>query len=100
MTKLNRTAPVMGAPLLTLAPNAPNLADGDEPTAAELDAINDELPLIAAEVAVVDAEIAIISAPHGPTDLDWQRLRRARRVVLREAAALASHTAPPMVRAA
>ncbi len=91
MTKHNRTAPVR-VPLLTVAPAAVDVAD-DEPTAAELAAINVEMPLIVAEVAVVNAEIAILNAPHGPTDVDWQRLRRARRMVLREAAALASITA-------
>lgn len=90
MTKHNRTAPVR-VPLLTVAPADVDVAD-DEPTAAELAAIDVEMPLIKAEVAVVNAEIAILCAPHCPTDLDWQRLRRARRQVLREAAALASTT--------
>jgi hypothetical protein len=100
MTNVNRTAPTTRPPLLTLARNAPRHTPDDGPTAADLDAIDQEWPLIAAEVAVVNAEIAVICAPHGPTDLDWQRLRRARRLVLREAAAHASHTTPSKLRAA
>ena len=67
----------------------------EEPTAADLAAIEAEWPLIAAEIAVVDAEIAIISTPHEPTELDWRRLRRARHRALAEAAAFASRTTPP-----
>jgi len=72
-----------------------------EPTAAELAAIDYEWPLIEAELAVVDAEIEIIRATHGPTELDWRRLRRARHRVLRQAAALAqTGTVPTVGRAA
>jgi hypothetical protein len=93
MTKHNRTASTAVKPFLSTVPNLHHTADFDaEPTAADLAAIDTESPLIAAEVAVVDAEVAIVCAPRGPSDLDWQRLRRARRQVLREAAALAART--------
>jgi hypothetical protein len=101
MTQHNRTASSTRKPFLITVPDLHHTADFDaEPTAADLAAIDIESPLIAAEVAVVDAEVAIVCAPRGPSDLDWQRLRRARRQVLREAAALAAHTAPVTIRRA
>jgi hypothetical protein len=62
----------------------------NEPSAAELDAIEAEWPLIAAELDVLDAEIALINAAYhgGPTSLDWRRLRRAETRVTRVAAEL------------
>ncbi|MFF9406135.1 DUF6284 family protein [Streptomyces anandii] len=51
-----------------------------EPTAAELDAIERELPLITAEVEELDVRIALLDWP--VTELDARRLRRARRKVL------------------
>ncbi|WP_020523031.1 DUF6284 family protein [Catelliglobosispora koreensis] len=47
------------------------------PSDVELAAIDLEWPLIAAELDIVDAEIGLLTAPHGPTELDWRRLRRA-----------------------
>jgi hypothetical protein len=55
----------------------------DEPSAAELASIEAEWPLIEAELAVVDAEIRILACAGGPSVLDWRRLRRAQRRVLR-----------------
>lgn len=65
--------------------------DIDGPTAADLDAIEAEMPLIEAELDLLDAEIAhIYAADHGgPTALDWRRLRRAEAHVTRVAAELA-----------
>jgi hypothetical protein len=62
--------------------------DIDEPSAADLDAIEADWPLIAAELDVLDAEISIINAADrgGPTALDWRRLRRAEANVTRVAA--------------
>jgi Family of unknown function (DUF6284) len=71
------------------------IPDDVEPTAAELAQIEREWPLIAAEVAVVEAEILALCAKPGPSELDWQRLRRARRRVLREAAELYGRPAVP-----
>lgn len=59
-----------------------------EPNAAELSEIEQELPLIEAEVLLLDAQIVVLTSDAGPTELDWQRLRRAQRRVLREARAL------------
>jgi hypothetical protein len=70
-----------------------DLAD-DGPTAAELAAIDDEMPLIEAEMDVVSAEIRVITADPDASPLDWRRLRRAEARVLREAAAYASRQAP------
>jgi Family of unknown function (DUF6284) len=67
----------------------------DEPSAAELDAIEVEWPLIAAELDVLDAEIHLIYADDhgGPTTLDWRRLRRAEARVIRVTAELAMRPA-------
>lgn len=67
----------------------------NEPSPAELDAIEAEWPLIAAELDVLDAEIAIINAADhgGPAVLDWRRLRRAEGRVTRVAAELAARPA-------
>ncbi|TDB78410.1 DUF6284 family protein [Micromonospora sp. KC721] len=58
------------------------------PTAADLAAIEHEMPLIEAEVLLLDAQIAILCAEPAPSDLDWQRVRRAQRQVMRQARAL------------
>ncbi|MGW6153826.1 DUF6284 family protein [Streptomyces sp. NPDC055144] len=57
-------------------------ADGfdREPTAAELDAIEHEQPLIQAEVRLLDAQI--VTLDRTPTEVDERRIRRARRRVL------------------
>ncbi|MFF3300807.1 DUF6284 family protein [Streptomyces sp. NPDC002908] len=51
-----------------------------EPSAAELDAIEQEMPLIRAEVALLDAQIMTIYRP--ANELDTRRVRRARNRVL------------------
>ncbi|MGW0553320.1 DUF6284 family protein [Streptomyces sp. NPDC002926] len=51
-----------------------------EPTAAELNAIEHEMPLITAEVELLDAQIMTIDRP--ADELDLRRIRRARRRVL------------------
>ncbi|MFE5977019.1 DUF6284 family protein [Streptomyces sp. NPDC056460] len=58
-----------------------NPVDG-EPSDAELDAIELEIPLILAEVDLLDAEIKTIDRP--ATELDKRRIRRARHRVLAE----------------
>ncbi|MEV6807331.1 DUF6284 family protein [Streptomyces sp. NPDC051132] len=62
-----------------------------EPTSAELDAIELEMPLILADVDLLDAQI--ITLDRTPTELDERRLRRARRRALAERVALANRTA-------
>ncbi|WP_030341673.1 DUF6284 family protein [Streptomyces sp. NRRL S-1022] len=66
-------------------------ADFMEPTGAELDAIELEMPLILAEVDLLDAQI--ITLDRTPSELDARRLRRALARVLAERAALANRTA-------
>jgi hypothetical protein len=51
-----------------------------EPTAAELDAIELEMPLILAEVDLLDARI--VTLDRIPNELDKRRIRRARNRVL------------------
>ncbi|WP_327691015.1 DUF6284 family protein [Streptomyces sp. NBC_00461] len=65
-------------------------ADFMEPTAAELDAIEREMPLILADVDLIDAQI--ITLDRTPNELDARRIRRARRRVLAERRALANRT--------
>ena len=76
-----------------------HLSPADEPTTADLAAIDAEWPLVAAELDVVDAEITLIcAADHGgPSPMDWRRLRRAEARVTRVAAELAAR---PTVRKA
>jgi hypothetical protein len=71
------------------------LAPADEPTRAELAAIEAEWPRIAAEMDLLDAEIALLYAADrgGPTPLDWRRLRRAEARVTRVAAELTARPA-------
>ncbi|MEV6368742.1 DUF6284 family protein [Micromonospora musae] len=68
----------------------------DEPTAADLAAIESEWPLIAAELDLLDAEITMLYAEDrgGPSPLDWRRLRRAEAGVTRAAAERAARTDP------
>ncbi|WP_405871226.1 DUF6284 family protein [Streptomyces sp. NBC_00005] len=55
-------------------------ADFMEPTGAELDAIELEMPAILADVDLLDAQI--ITMDRTPTELDIRRIRRARRRLL------------------
>ncbi|MGW0469703.1 DUF6284 family protein [Streptomyces coeruleorubidus] len=70
-------------------------ADFMEPTAAELDAIEQEMPVILADVDLLDAQI--ITLDRIPTELDNRRLRRARRRALAARIALANRTAATTV---
>ncbi|MGW4050942.1 DUF6284 family protein [Streptomyces sp. NPDC004779] len=58
----------------------------DEPSDAELDAIEREMPLIVAELDLLDVEIWMLDRP--ATVLDERRIRRARNRVLDERRAL------------
>lgn len=62
-----------------------------EPSDAELDAIELEMPLILADVVLLDAQIMTIGRT--PTELDARRIRRARRRVLAARRDLANRTA-------
>ncbi|MEE1813350.1 DUF6284 family protein [Streptomyces sp. BE133] len=50
------------------------------PSAAELDAIEQEMPLILADVELLDAQIMTLDRT--PTELDERRIRRARNRVM------------------
>ncbi|MGW5655847.1 DUF6284 family protein [Streptomyces humi] len=65
-------------------------ADWIEPTAAELDAIEQEMPAILADVDLLDAHIATLDRT--PTELDARRIRRARRRALAARLALVNRT--------
>lgn len=62
---------------------------GEEPTAADLAAIDIEWPLIAAELDLLDAQIASLSAGPNLSVLDRRRVRRAEQRVLAVACELA-----------
>ncbi|GED86201.1 DUF6284 family protein [Streptomyces sp. 6-11-2] len=62
-----------------------------EPTLAELDAIEQESPLILAEVALLDAQIKALD--HPANDVDTRRIRRARNRVLAARRDLTNRTA-------
>ncbi|MEU6481441.1 DUF6284 family protein [Streptomyces sp. NPDC047017] len=51
-----------------------------EPTNAELDAIEAEMPVVLADVDLIDAQI--VTLDRTPSELDVQRVRRARRRLL------------------
>ncbi|MBE1485215.1 DUF6284 family protein [Plantactinospora soyae] len=62
----------------------------DEPTAADLAAIEAEWPLIEAELSLLDAEIRALYTDGGPSPLDRRRIRRAEQGVMRTAATVGS----------
>ncbi|MFF0734104.1 DUF6284 family protein [Streptomyces chartreusis] len=65
-------------------------ADFMEPTDAELDAIEQEMPVILADVELLDAQI--VTLDRTPTELDARRIRRARRRALATRVALINRT--------
>ncbi|MFD5802166.1 DUF6284 family protein [Streptomyces sp. NPDC127020] len=66
-------------------------SDFVEPTKAELDAIEQEMPVILAGVDLVDAQITALD--HVPNEMDNRRIRRARNRVLAARRELANRTA-------
>ncbi|MGA4958581.1 DUF6284 family protein [Streptomyces lavendulocolor] len=66
-------------------------ADFMEPTDAELDAIEREMPVILADVDLLDAHI--VTLDRTPTELDARRIRRARRRALAARVALVNRVA-------
>jgi len=66
-----------------------------EPTNAELDAIEQEMPVILADVDLIDAQI--ITLDRTPSELDRQRIRRARRRLLAARRELANRTTDGML---
>jgi hypothetical protein len=67
-------------------------ADWMEPTDAELDAIEAEMPLILADIETLDVQISLLDRT--PNELDQRRARRGRHRVLAERAALANRVVP------
>ncbi|WP_122620215.1 DUF6284 family protein [Streptomyces sp. Tu 4128] len=66
-------------------------ADYMEPTKAELDAIEQEMPVILADVDLLDAQI--VTLDRTPTEVDERRIRRARRRALAARVALVNRAA-------
>ncbi|MFJ7229708.1 DUF6284 family protein [Streptomyces tendae] len=62
-----------------------------EPAAAELDAIEREMPVILADVDLLDAHI--VTLDRTPTEMDDRRIRRARRRALAARVALVNRAA-------
>lgn len=68
----------------------------DEPTAADLAAIEAEQPLLDAELAWLDAELTLLNAAErgSPEPLDRRRVRRAEARVIRESFAFVASAIP------
>ncbi|MEV7089453.1 DUF6284 family protein [Streptomyces sp. NPDC093085] len=62
-------------PIVTVQDAVTAFAPWREPTAAELDAIEREMPVILADVDLLDAQITTIDRP--VTEMDARRIRRA-----------------------
>ncbi|MEU2748667.1 DUF6284 family protein [Streptomyces collinus] len=77
--------------IVTYQDAATAFADFIEPTAAELDAIEQEMPVILADVDLLDAHI--VTLDRTPTELDERRIRRARRRALAARVALVNRAA-------
>ncbi|MEW1774125.1 DUF6284 family protein [Streptomyces sp. NPDC086777] len=77
--------------IVTVQDAVTEFADWGEPTDAELDAIEQEMPVILADVDLLDAYI--ITLDRTPTELDARRIRRARHRALAARVALINRTA-------
>ncbi|MFM9369053.1 DUF6284 family protein [Streptomyces sp. Da 82-17] len=66
--------------IVPVQPPVTDAAFGEEPSAAELDAIESEMPVIRAEVELLDVQISVLDRPR--TAFDERRLRRAANKVL------------------
>ncbi|MCC8336639.1 DUF6284 family protein [Streptomyces sp. R1] len=73
-------------PIVTVQDAVTAFADFMEPTNAELDAIEQEMPVILADVDLLDAHI--VTLDRTPTEVDDRRIRRARRRALAARVAL------------
>ncbi|MBO7936885.1 hypothetical protein JTP77_013225 [Streptomyces sp. S9] len=79
------------SPIVTVQEAVTAFADFMEPTDAELDAIELEMPAILADVDLIDAQITAMD--HTPNEVDTRRVRRALARVLAERAKLTNRTA-------
>ncbi|MER6836320.1 DUF6284 family protein [Streptomyces cellulosae] len=77
--------------IVTLQDAVTAFAPWMEPTDAELDAIEQEMPVILADVDLLDAHITTLDRT--PTELDERRIRRARRRALAARVALVNRAA-------
>ncbi|MGJ5898461.1 DUF6284 family protein [Streptomyces niveiscabiei] len=77
--------------IVTVADAVTAFEDWIEPTAAELDAVEVEMPVILADVDLLDAQIMVLD--RAPSELDVRRIRRARRRALAARVALVNRTA-------
>ncbi|WP_371566833.1 DUF6284 family protein [Streptomyces canus] len=77
-------------PIVTVQDAVTAFADWNEPTDAELDAIETEMPFILADIELLDAHIATLDRT--PSELDQRRIRRARRRALAARVELINHT--------
>ncbi len=82
-------------PIVTVQDAVTAFADFMEPTDAELDAIEREMPVILADVDLLDAYITTLDRT--PTELDNRRIRRARRRALAARLALLNQDADASV---
>ncbi|MCL6736899.1 DUF6284 family protein [Streptomyces neyagawaensis] len=82
-------------PIVTVQDAVTAFADWIEPTTAELDAIEQEMPAILAEVDLLDAQI--ITLDRTPTEVDARRVRRARNRVLAARRDVANRTVGAML---
>ncbi|RSO05286.1 hypothetical protein DMH26_08490 [Streptomyces sp. WAC 05379] len=80
------------SPIVTVQEAVTSFADWNEPTDAELDAIEQEMPVIEADIDLLDAYITTLDRT--PTELDERRIRRARRKALAARVELANLSAP------
>ncbi|MFJ7113324.1 DUF6284 family protein [Streptomyces albogriseolus] len=78
-------------PIVTVEDAVTAFADFMEPTNAELDAIEQEMPVILADVELLDAHI--VTLDRIPSELDNRRIRRARRRALAARVALLNRSA-------
>ncbi|WPP31428.1 DUF6284 family protein [Streptomyces sp. CL7] len=78
-------------PIVTVQDAVTAFADFMEPTDAELDATEREMPVILADVELLDAHI--VTLDRIPSELDNRRIRRARRRALAARVALLNRTA-------
>ncbi|WP_427764144.1 DUF6284 family protein [Streptomyces sp. DSM 41931] len=78
-------------PIVTVQDAVTAFADFMEPTDAQLDAIEREMPVILADVDLLDAYITTLDRT--PTELDNRRIRRARRRALAARLALLNQDA-------
>ncbi|MFI6933530.1 DUF6284 family protein [Streptomyces sp. NPDC050287] len=77
--------------IVTVQDTVTAFADFMEPTDAELDAIEREMPVILADIDLLDAQIMTLDRV--PNEFDERRIRRARRRALAARVAVINQTA-------